>query len=139
MNTGIFLACMAAFGAVHSPAGSSLAWPAAVLTGLAFAAPVDGVGGRRRTATPGSRCLFRFVMIPLFLFSGTFFPLVAAARLAPAARVRHAAVARRRAVPRAGLGTATAGSVLLPLAYLLALSAPRSGTAPGTYRRRLYP
>ena len=62
---------MAAFGAVSSPA---VIWalPAAVLTGLAFAAPVEAWAITQNKDT-GFSMVFRFVMIPLFLFSATFF------------------------------------------------------------------
>ena len=69
---------------------------------------------RRSSASPppssndsGFAAMFRFVINPLFLFSGTFFPLSSAARLAEVVRVdrgRHAAVPRRGAGPRRGPG-----------------------------------
>ncbi len=51
-----------------------LAVPAAVLTGLAFAIPIFGYTARLETDT-GFNVLFRFVVTPLMLFSGTFFPV----------------------------------------------------------------
>src|ERR1022692_544692 len=48
--------------------------PAAVLTGLAFAAPIEAYA-ITRTSDTSFATLFRFGMIPLFLFSGTFFPV----------------------------------------------------------------
>ena len=58
----------------RSPLGL-LTLPAALLAGLAFAAP-----GRRPTRRPvendsGFAVLFRFVIVPLFLFGGVFFPV----------------------------------------------------------------
>jgi lipooligosaccharide transport system permease protein len=48
--------------------------PVAVLVGLAFAAPVFVFSTYLNDDT-GFNILFRLVMIPLFLFSGTFFPI----------------------------------------------------------------
>lgn len=69
----VFFAVMVAFGAVMSPLGI-LAIPAGVLTGLAFAAPIIGYSARLNNDA-GFNTLFRFVVTPLFLFSGTFFPV----------------------------------------------------------------
>jgi lipooligosaccharide transport system permease protein len=73
MVCGIFLAVMAGFGTTKSW-GAVLALPAAVLTGMAFAAPVAAFAATRETDN-GFSALFRFVVMPLFLFSATFFPL----------------------------------------------------------------
>jgi lipooligosaccharide transport system permease protein len=51
-----------------------LALPAAILTGLAFAAPVMAFTGRVETEESFAM-LYRFGVVPLFLFSGTFFPI----------------------------------------------------------------
>ena len=69
----IYLAVMAAFGTVHSP-WAILALPAGVLTGMAFAAPMAAFSATQDKDTAFST-LYRFVVIPLFLFSGTFFPI----------------------------------------------------------------
>ena len=72
-TTGIFALVVVLFGAARGP-GIVLAWGAAILTGLAFAAPIAAYSATRQT--PESfNALFRFGMMPLFLFSGTFFPL----------------------------------------------------------------
>lgn len=68
-----FLAIMAAFGIIHSPV-ALLALPAAVLTGMAFAAPIVAFTATRRNDS-AFNAIFRFGITPLFLFSGTFFPL----------------------------------------------------------------
>jgi lipooligosaccharide transport system permease protein len=75
----IYLAVMAAFGTVHS-AFAILALPAAVLTGMAFAAPMAAFSATQDKDTSFST-LYRFVVIPLFLFSGTFFPISQLPRL----------------------------------------------------------
>jgi lipooligosaccharide transport system permease protein len=73
MITSIFTAVIVAFGAAASPL-IVLAIPAAVLTGLAFATPVVAFSATQRTPDKFNY-LFRFGVTPLFLFSGTFFPI----------------------------------------------------------------
>jgi lipooligosaccharide transport system permease protein len=68
-----YLAVMAAFGAVHSPL-ALLDLPAAVLTGLAFATPISAFAAGQQNDI-GFVTIYRFGLIPLFLFSGTFFPV----------------------------------------------------------------
>lgn len=69
----IFTIVMALFGAAASPL-ILLAIPAAVLTGMAFAAPIAGFSATQRTPEKFN-AVFRFGITPLFLFSGTFFPI----------------------------------------------------------------
>jgi lipooligosaccharide transport system permease protein len=70
---GLFLAVCPLFGALTSP-GAALALPAAVLTGFAFATPIAAFAARQYNGT-GFIYIYRFAIIPLFLFSGTFFPV----------------------------------------------------------------
>ena len=69
----VYAAIMTAFGAT-SPLEGLLSVPAAVLTGAAFAAAVTAYTARLKDET-GLSTLFRFGIVPLFLFSGTFFPV----------------------------------------------------------------
>jgi lipooligosaccharide transport system permease protein len=69
----VFCAVIALFGAARSPL-LLLAIPAAVLTGLAFAAPIAAFAATQRTPEKFN-AVFRFGITPLFLFSGTFFPI----------------------------------------------------------------
>jgi lipooligosaccharide transport system permease protein len=69
----IYLAVMAAFGVVYSP-WALCALPAGVLTGMAFAAPVSAFAATQDKDSSFST-LYRFAIIPMFLFSGTFFPI----------------------------------------------------------------
>ena len=69
----IFVLVTLAFGAIQSPL-VVLAVPAATLTGLAFATPIAAFAATQRTMN-GFSYLFRFGITPLFLFSGTFFPI----------------------------------------------------------------
>jgi lipooligosaccharide transport system permease protein len=69
----VFLFVLTLFGIPRSPL-ALLAIPAAVLTGVGFAAPIIGFAATRHNDS-GFAALFRFVINPLFLFSGTFFPV----------------------------------------------------------------
>jgi lipooligosaccharide transport system permease protein len=71
--TGVFALIMTLFGATTVGEGL-LSIPFAVLTGLAFAGPVMAYTARLKRET-GLTMLFRFGIVPLFLFSGTFFPI----------------------------------------------------------------
>lgn len=69
----VFLLVTFFFGAVHSPL-AIFAVPAAVLTGMAFAAPISAFAATQRRPDMFSN-IFRFGVTPLFLLSGTFFPI----------------------------------------------------------------
>ena len=69
----IFTIVMALFGAAASPL-IVLGIPAAVLTGMAFATPIAAFAATQRTPDKFNS-IFRFGITPLFLFSGTFFPI----------------------------------------------------------------
>jgi lipooligosaccharide transport system permease protein len=69
----IYLSVMAAFGTVHSAWGIC-ALPAGVLTGMAFGVPMAAFSATQDKDV-AFITLYRFVVIPLFLFSGTFFPI----------------------------------------------------------------
>lgn len=68
-----YIIVVAAFGAIRSPWGG-LAVLAGVLTGLALAMPTTALSIWTDRDTIFS-LYFRFVMIPMFLFSGAFFPI----------------------------------------------------------------
>lgn len=69
----VFLVMLTVFGITRSPL-ALLAVPSAILTALAFAAAVISFSATQRNAE-GFSWMFRFIINPLFLFSGTFFPL----------------------------------------------------------------
>lgn len=73
MNAALVTVYMWALGATRS-AWVVLAWPVATLTGLAFAAPIAAWAVTVRSEN-NFAYLFRFGMMPLMLFSGTFFPI----------------------------------------------------------------
>jgi lipooligosaccharide transport system permease protein len=70
-----FLAVMFVFGIPRGPS-AILAVPAAMLTGFAFS-PLMIFVASRITGDPAQiySTIFRFVIMPLYLFSGTFFPI----------------------------------------------------------------
>jgi len=71
--TGVFLIVAFLFGALTSPT-AILAWPAAILTGIAFGMPMAAWTASRKSEQSFA-FVFRFIITPLFLFSGTFFPI----------------------------------------------------------------
>jgi lipooligosaccharide transport system permease protein len=74
LTASIFLCVAAAFGALDSWV-AVLAMPAAVLTGMAFATPIAAFAATRTKEGGAFAALNRFVLIPMFLFSGAFFPV----------------------------------------------------------------
>jgi ABC-type polysaccharide/polyol phosphate export systems, permease component len=73
MVASAFMIVLAGFHVPRSPL-ALLAIPAAVLTGLAFSAPIMAFAATRKSGA-NFNGLFRFVITPLFLFSGVFFPI----------------------------------------------------------------
>ncbi|HLJ99756.1 MAG TPA: ABC transporter permease [Streptosporangiaceae bacterium] len=138
MNCAVVVLVMWAFGAIRS-AWVVLAYPAAVLTGLAFAAPI-AAWAVTVTVDTSFNYIFRFVVLPLMLFSGTFFPLsqlpAGLRALAYATPLWHG-VALCRAF---SLGTAPRDPVgmLGHVAYLAVLAGAGIWAGACTYRRRLY-
>jgi lipooligosaccharide transport system permease protein len=72
--SAVFVAVMAPFGVFDSAAGVPVAFLVQLLLGLAFAAPVYAFSATLRNET-GFALVFRLGMIPMFLFSGAFFPI----------------------------------------------------------------
>lgn len=68
-----FLVVATLFGGVPSP-WAVLAIPATVLTALAFCAPLAAFSASQETED-SFPVILRLIVLPLFLFSGTFFPL----------------------------------------------------------------
>jgi lipooligosaccharide transport system permease protein len=73
MISAVFTLIIIAFGAAHSPL-VVLGIPVAVLTGMAFAGPISAFSATQRNPNKFN-VIFRFGITPLFLFSGTFFPI----------------------------------------------------------------
>ena len=70
----VFLLVMAPFGVFATWWGAVLAWPASVLTGMAFGTIVFAFSAHTRSEEAFG-LIFRLGLIPMFLFSGAFFPV----------------------------------------------------------------
>jgi lipooligosaccharide transport system permease protein len=133
----IYIAVIALFGGVGGP-GILVSLLAAVLTGAAVTALVTAYSGRLETEGGSFSVLFRLVLIPMTLFSGTFFPVerlpVWIQPLAWVSPLWHGTELARSAalgrwVPLAALGH---------LGYLLVLLAVGTWLAVRIYTRRLF-
>jgi lipooligosaccharide transport system permease protein len=69
----VFLVVISAFGGLQSPLGL-LGLPVALLVGMAVAAPVAAYATKLENDS-GFAMIFRFGVVPAFLFSGAFFPV----------------------------------------------------------------
>ena len=115
--SALYLAVIAAFGAIESPLALA-GWPVAVLLGLAHSAPVSALSAWLER-DEGFNALFRFGITPLFLFSGTFFPV---SRLPQGIREIAYAMPLWNGVDlerHLTLGTATPWLSLVHVAYLV--------------------
>jgi Nod factor-specific ABC transporter NodJ protein len=136
-SSAAFVAVMAMFG-VAAGWWVVAAWPAAVLTGLAFAAPVAAWAVSQRSVAK-LQTMFRFVLMPMYMFSGTFFALDQlphGIRLAASVLPLTQGVALCRSL---SLGTASAVDVAARAGYLLAFIVAGTLVARVAYRRRLHP
>jgi lipooligosaccharide transport system permease protein len=73
MISSVFTIIIVLLGAAHSPL-VVLGIPIAILTGMSFAAPISAFSATQRNPNRFN-VIFRFGITPLFLFSGTFFPI----------------------------------------------------------------
>jgi lipooligosaccharide transport system permease protein len=134
-SAAAFLVVLVAFGAASSPL-VLLALPAALLTGLAFATPITALAATLENDQPFA-AIQRFLIVPMFLFSGTFFPISQlpvffqwVARVTP---LWHGvALSRGLALGDLGLGAA-----LVHVGYLLLWAVAGTLLALRTFRRRL--
>lgn len=134
-SAAAYLAVIAVFGAVASWWGI-LVVPVAVLIGTAFSMPMAALAAaveEDRTFVT----VFRFLIVPMFLFSGTFFPVsqlpLALELVAYATPIWHGVELCRMLT----LGTVEALPALGHAAYLFAWSAVGFELARRSYRRRL--
>jgi lipooligosaccharide transport system permease protein len=141
MNCACFVVVMAAFGLIRSP-WAVLLPPAALLTGLAFAAPTAAcvITLKRESSL---NYPVRFGAIPLMLFSGTFFPVSQLPGwirpVAYATPLWHGvALCRALSVGTVSASTGDAISALIHVGYLAGLTAFGVWLGGRTYRRRLY-
>jgi lipooligosaccharide transport system permease protein len=120
-TSGVFLLVMAPFGVFESVLGVLLAWPVLMLVGLSFAGVFMAYSATIRSESAFA-IIYRLLVIPLFLFSGAFFPisnlsppLEWVARLTP---LWHGVDLTRMLV----LGQVRPGLALVHLGYLVLLS-----------------
>ena len=110
MISTVFTVIVVVLGAAYSPP-VVLGIPIAILTGMAFAAPIAAFSATQRTPARFN-VIFRFIITPLFLFSGVFFPIDTLPS-ASSRRLAVAVVARRGAHPRARLRRRRAARLML--------------------------
>lgn len=135
MAVGSYLVVMACFGATRSVEAVAIL-PVGILTGAAFSAPLAAFAATQDSDGAFS-LVFRLGIVPLFLFSGVFFPI---SQLPEGLRViayvtplwHGVALCRALAV-----GTATVTGAVGHVAYLVAATAAGVLAARVTYRRRL--
>jgi lipooligosaccharide transport system permease protein len=131
-----FWLVMVVFGLVVWPS-APLAVLAALLTGLAFAAPITAYAATVNTDTAFALIL-RFMIIPMFLFSGVFFPISdLPGWLQPvvwASPLWHGVELSRAASLGTELGT---WAVVGHVGYLLLVAGTGVAVAVRTYTRRL--
>jgi lipooligosaccharide transport system permease protein len=72
--SAVFLLVMAPFGVLTSVGGAVGAFAVQLLIGLAFATPVYALSAGMKQES-GFSLIFRLGVIPMFLFSGAFFPI----------------------------------------------------------------
>jgi lipooligosaccharide transport system permease protein len=121
-TAAVFMVVLGLFGVYQSWTGAVLAFGVQLLVGLAFGAVIYGYSAGL-SSEAGFALIYRLVIIPLFLFSGAFFPisnlsepLEWLARLTP---LWHGVDLTRMLT----LGQVDAGMVLVHLAYLTTMSA----------------
>ena len=130
-----FTLVLTAFGIPRSPL-ALLAVPVAMLTGLAFSAPIMAWAATLKDSA-NFNVIFRFGITPLFLFSGVFFPVT---RMPPwAQRVAWWTPLFHGVELVRGLMLNTTGSSgwMVHVGYLMAMLTIGTLAALRTFRRRL--
>jgi lipooligosaccharide transport system permease protein len=125
-----YLTVVACFGGIRS-IGALLCVPVAALGAMALAAPIAAYSASVENEGGSFAAIFRFLVTPMFLFSGTFYPISTlpdwARALAWVSPLWHATeLARGVALGplhlRSGVGQLSAAAAVGHLAYLLALT-----------------
>jgi lipooligosaccharide transport system permease protein len=134
-SSAVYLAVIAAFGGIHSWL-AVLALPACFLIGIAFSTPVAAYAATLERDS-SFVAINRFAVVPMFLFSGTFFPV---SRLhTPLRQIAYATPLFHGVSLCRGLTLGTIGwpSAIGHVAYLLTLAIAGFVFAQRTYARRL--
>ena len=133
--SALFTVIIVVLGASSSPL-VVLAVPVAVLTALAFAAPIMAFTATQKS-DGGFNVLFRFGITPMFLFSGAFYPIENLPLLMqPVAWLTptYHGVAAARSL---SLGRVDLPELAMHLAFLAAVAIAGFAVARITFRRRL--
>jgi lipooligosaccharide transport system permease protein len=121
LTCSVFVVAMAPFGVFATVWGAVLAFLVQFLVGLAFATPIYAFSAGLQNESPFA-LVFRLGMIPLFLFSGAFFPIENLDRwmqvLAKATPLWHGVDLTRMLT----LDTVDAGTALVHVVYLVVLA-----------------
>jgi lipooligosaccharide transport system permease protein len=136
LGSGAFFLVMVVFGTVHSGLGL-LAIFVAVLTGLAFGAPIFAFTATQRTDTSFA-LIGRLLITPLFLLGGVFFPIHQLPQLVQGI-AWITPLAHGVALTRALAVGAASPSAGIHLAVLLVYAATGIVAARITLQRRLVP
>jgi len=132
-----FVLVGAAFGVTRIASATLVAVLLAVLTGLAFSAPIMAYAATLKTGT-NFNIVFRFIITPLFMFSGVFFPVdrlpAPVQWIAEASPLYHGV----QLVRGLTLGQLEPSIAMLHLIYLLALLVAGFLAARHTFRRKLF-
>jgi lipooligosaccharide transport system permease protein len=136
VNSAVYLAIMVSFGGAQRWQ-VIYALPAATLTGIAFAAPVAAMAAAVPAEGQAFNVLFRFIVTPMFLFSGTFYPISQLPEwgqwLAYVSPLWHGTELARDAA----IGGLSAASVFGHIAYLLVWLVVGIGLARWRFRVRI--
>jgi lipooligosaccharide transport system permease protein len=131
-----YFVVMLAFGLIHGGPLAILVIPVGVLTGLSFSSWIAAYAATQQNDT-GFSMIFRFLITPLFLFSGTFFPVERLpAPLQPIALITptYHGVALTRELT---LGTLQPATAVIHLGILVAVVAGGIAACRITFRRAL--
>jgi lipooligosaccharide transport system permease protein len=136
-NAALYLAIMCCLGAARRWQ-IVLAVPVAVLTAMALAAPVAAWVASVENERNTFNVLFRFIVTPMFLFSGTFYPVSRLPRwsqwLAQVSPLWHGTELARAAA----LGGTAAGALVAHFAYLACWLVGGLALARWRFRVRVY-
>lgn len=132
----VYLAVAAGFGGVQSW-GIVVSLLVAVLTGVSFAAPIAAFSASLKREGSAFNVLFRFVVVPMTLFAGTYFPIDRLPGWAEAVAVVTPLWHGTQLARGAALGTWEPGASAAHLAYLLAWAVTGFALASWRFRVRL--
>jgi lipooligosaccharide transport system permease protein len=136
VSSAVYLLVAVAIGAVTGP-GILLSLVFGVLTGLAFGAPLLAFAASVASDGKAFNAVFRFVVVPMSLFAGTFFPISQLpAWIRPVAWITpmwHGTELARNAA----FGTLGVGPALVHVGYLVLLFAVGVVLARWRFRVRL--